>query len=109
MPPGSHSFSTRAAILTPSPKMSSPSMMMSPMFIPMRNWIRGPPAVARHFLLNRDRASHGINRACELDQHTVAGGFNDTALMSRDCGINDLAPMRPQSCECADFISTHQA
>jgi hypothetical protein len=64
----------------------------------------GPP-----FFLNRDRASHGIDGARELDQYTVAGGLDDAAPMGSDCRINDLAPMRFQSCERADFISTHQA
>ena len=39
MPPGSAMPSIRAAILTPSPRMSSPSMMMSPTLIPIRNCI----------------------------------------------------------------------
>jgi hypothetical protein len=39
-PPGSHSASRRAAMFTPSPKMSSPSMMMSPRLMPIRNTIR---------------------------------------------------------------------
>ena len=39
MPPGSAMPSIRAAMLTPSPKISSPSMMMSPTLMPMRNWI----------------------------------------------------------------------
>jgi hypothetical protein len=38
-PPGSQSASSRAAILTPSPRISSPSMMISPTLIPMRNTI----------------------------------------------------------------------
>ena len=40
MPPGSASASRRAATLTPSPKMSRPSRMMSPRLMPMRNSIR---------------------------------------------------------------------
>ena len=39
MPPGAATLSIRAAILTPSPKISSSSMMMSPTLMPMRNWI----------------------------------------------------------------------
>src|SRR5215471_13923297 len=35
-PPGSHKLSSRAATLTPSPKMSPASLMMSPTLIPMR-------------------------------------------------------------------------
>jgi hypothetical protein len=29
--------------------------------------------------------------------------------MSSNCGINDLAPKRLQSCERSDFVSAHQA
>jgi len=39
MPPGAATLSMRAAMLTPSPKISSPSMMMSPTLMPTRNWI----------------------------------------------------------------------
>jgi hypothetical protein len=48
----------------------------------------------RHLLLNRNRASHGIDGARELDQHAVAGSLDNTALMGGDCRIDDLAPMR---------------
>src|SRR5215472_15658536 len=40
IPPGSASASRRAAMLTPSPKMSPSSMMMSPTLMPMRNSMR---------------------------------------------------------------------
>ena len=46
-PPGSHSASSRAATLTPSPKMSSPSMMMSPTLMPMRKTMRLSSATPR--------------------------------------------------------------
>jgi hypothetical protein len=39
-PPGSQRDSRRAAMLTPSPKMSSPSTIMSPMLTPMRKTMR---------------------------------------------------------------------
>ena len=39
-PPGSQIDSRRAAMLTPSPKMSLPSMMMSPTLMPARNTMR---------------------------------------------------------------------
>src|SRR5215471_16842364 len=40
MPPGSAIPSRRAATLTPSPRMSSPSIRMSPRLIPIRDSIR---------------------------------------------------------------------
>ena len=45
-PPGSHSVSSRAAMLTPSPKISSPSMMMSPTLMPIRNTMRLSSGIA---------------------------------------------------------------
>jgi len=40
IPPGSANPSSRAATLTPSPKMSRPSLMISPRLIPMRSSMR---------------------------------------------------------------------
>jgi len=45
-PPGSHKLSNRAATLTPSPKMSPFSPMMSPTLMPMRNVSRFSTATA---------------------------------------------------------------
>ena len=48
MPPGSAKASSRAAILTPSPKMSSPLTMTSPILMPILNSIlrsSGSPAL----------------------------------------------------------------
>ena len=47
MPPGSASPSRRAAMFTPSPRMSSPSITISPRLMPARYWMRrslGAPA-----------------------------------------------------------------
>jgi hypothetical protein len=38
--------------------------------------------------LNLDRASRRVHGACELNQHTVAGGLDDAAAMLRDFGID---------------------
>ena len=84
-------------------------MMMSPMLIPTRNWIRGPsPVWSRHLLLNGNRAGHGIDRTGELYQHAVAGGLDYPAVILADCRIDDLAPVRFQGREGADLIGAHQ-
>ena len=44
----------------------------------------------RHCPLNCNGASHGIDGACELDQHAVAGRLDDPALVPGDCGINEF-------------------
>jgi hypothetical protein len=59
--------------------------------------------------LNRNRASHGIDGARELDQHAIAGGLDYTAVILGDSRIDDLAPVRLQGSKRADLISTHQA
>ena len=46
MPPGSASSCRRAATFTPSPKMSSSSLITSPRLMPMRKWISGSAATS---------------------------------------------------------------
>jgi hypothetical protein len=58
----------------------------------MRNWNRDSSALWSAIFLNRDRASHGMDGARELDQYTVTGGLDDAPPMGSDCRINDLAP-----------------
>src|SRR5271157_5358007 len=85
IPPGSAIPSRRAARFTPSPMISSPSISMSPMWMPMRHSIRrsvGTP-VSRSAIrfLERDRALHGTDHRGELDQHAVAGRLDDPPAM----------------------------
>ena len=80
----------RAATLTPSPKISPSSTMMSPRLMPMRNRMRlisrDIGVALRQAPLHRHRGSHGIDHRVELDQHAVACGLDDTALMRGDGG-----------------------
>ena len=112
-PPGSAMPSRRAAILTPSPKISLSSMMMSPTWMPMRNSIR---LVLRHVgillghaALDLDGASHRIDGAGELDQHAVAGGLDDASAMLGDGGIEKRLSGGLQAGQRAFFVHTHQA
>src|SRR6516165_4070451 len=112
MPPGSAKPSRRAAMLTPSPKISSPSAMMSPRLIPTRNSIRSSGGIAElrstipplHF----DGAAHGINHPRELDQHPVAGGLDHPAVMFGDLGIDQFAAMRLQTFVRPLLVHPHQ-
>src|SRR4051812_21903934 len=74
-PPGSHSVSSRAATFTPSPKMSLPSIMMSPTLIPTRSTIRRSawtPADRRQLLVVRQsRASPASRHDGETLHHDV--------------------------------------
>jgi hypothetical protein len=91
MPPGTAMLSSRAAILTPSPKISLSSMMTSPRWMPMRNSIRLAWGYLRvlvgHAALNVDGASRCINGTGKFDQHTVASGLDDATAMCGDCGV----------------------
>ena len=84
-PPGSHSCSSRAATLTPSPSRSSPSTTTSPRLTPIRNTIRRSAGDLRlrlgDDLLDRDRAGHGIDHRGELDDGAVAHQLDDAALV----------------------------
>src|SRR5215468_3437669 len=85
MPPGSARPSRRAATFTPSPKMSPPSIMMSPTLITHPEFdplFRGYLSVAlSHAALDFDSATHGVHYAGELNQHPVPGGLRDPAAM----------------------------
>lgn len=45
--------------------------------------------VLRHLALHVDRASHGFDGTRELDQHAIAGGLDDTALVLGNGGIDN--------------------
>src|SRR5260370_1465369 len=95
-PPGSNSFSMRAATLTPSPKMSSPSIMMSPILMPIRKRISREAPSFLSDILACDGAGHRIDGAGELDQHSIASGLDDPALIRGDGWIDEFEPQRSQ-------------
>src|ERR1700694_3384022 len=54
--------------------------------------VRGHSGVALgHGALDFHSTSHGVHRACELDQHAVAGGLDDTASVFSDARVDQLA------------------
>jgi hypothetical protein len=62
-----------------------------------------------HAALHVERASHGIDRACELDQHPVTGRLDDAPTMLGDFRIDKLPSARLQLGERAFFICAHEA
>ena len=46
-----------------------------------------------HPLLHHDGAAHGVDDRGELDQHAVAGGLDDAALVLGDQRVDQLAAM----------------
>ena len=110
-PPGSAIPSSRAAMLTPSPKISLSSMMMSPTWMPMRNSIRISAARPHSALPCRaglQRRSDRIDDARELDQHAVAGRLDDAAAMRGDGGIDEVLPDRLEPGQRAFLVDAHE-
>jgi hypothetical protein len=111
IPPGAASPSNRAAMLTASPKMSSPSAIKSPTLTPMRNRWRPPrrdPDRGRPSRAGFARTAHRVDHAGEFRQHTVAGGLDDPAVMLANLRIDELVEMRLETFVCAFFVLAHQ-
>ena len=112
MPPGSARPSSRAATLTPSPKMSPSSTTMSPTLMPMRNSMRRSGGNAAllfgHRRLHLGRASERVDDAGELDQEAVAGRLDDAAAMAGDLRIDHLGAERLEPAERAFLVGLDQ-
>src|SRR5690606_20165038 len=57
-----------------------------------------------HPVLDRDRALHGIDDARELDQDTIAGRLDDTAVELREPRVDRLDAMSLQGRQGADLV-----
>src|SRR4029077_10835824 len=94
-PPGSPKPSHRAATLTPAPKMSLASLMMSPTLMPIRKVSRFSSATLALCNLNaplkRDGASHGLNCTREFDKQSGPGGLDDAAPVGTDLWVDQLS------------------
>src|SRR5215472_15099817 len=92
--PGWASASSRAAMLTPSPKMLSPSTITSPRLTPMRSSRRrsgGSGSLTARRALHRDGATEGVDDARKIGQYAVTGGADDPPLMRRDQRVDPTA------------------
>jgi hypothetical protein len=78
----------------------------------MRNSMRLSAATAvlrsGHRLLHRDRAPHRIDDARKFDQHPVAGGLDDAAVVFGDFRIEKLMAQRFEAFERAFLVRPHQ-
>jgi len=61
-----------------------------------------------HGLLHRDCAAHRIEDARKFDQHAVAGGLDDAAVMLGDLRIEELAAQRLEALVRAFLVRPHQ-
>ncbi|MGB5185065.1 MAG: hypothetical protein WBO12_23165 [Xanthobacteraceae bacterium] len=62
-----------------------------------------------HIALNIDRAAYRVDNANELHQDAIASGFNNSAAMFGDLGINEFLAMRFDLAQRAFLIDTHQS
>ena len=94
MPPGSASACSRAAMLTPSPWLSSPSTMTSPRLIPilhLKPAVLGNGGVAfGQPALQRDGAFDRVDDAGEFGQHAVAHQLEDVAVVAGNFGLEQF-------------------
>jgi hypothetical protein len=108
-PPGSASASSRAATLTPSPKMSSPSTITSPRLMPMRSLIccASIASGSRSIIPRCTSAAQRIDDAGEFCQQAVAGGLDDAAMMLGDLRVDQLPSQRLETFERAFLVRPH--
>ena len=113
MPPGSASASSRAAMLTPSPKMSSPSMTMSPRLMPTRYTMRSASRQGGLGLGDGPLDAHGavkrVDDAGELDQQPVAERFDHAPAILRRQRLDDRLPVLPVAGDRAGLVGFHVA
>ena len=65
--------------------------------------------VARnHPALDRRRASDRIDHTGELDEHAVPGRLDDSPVVSRDGGIDQVLPVSLQGAKRCDLVNTHK-
>ncbi|HEY3681194.1 MAG TPA: hypothetical protein VGL45_20970 [Bradyrhizobium sp.] len=64
--------------------------------------------LARHFLLDNDRATRGIDHAGELGQHAVSGVLDDAAAMAGDRRVHQRLSECLQLGNRAFLVAAHQ-
>ena len=111
MPPGSAMPSSRAATLTPSPRMSSPSIRMSPRLIPILKQhtpvLRDTFVPLGHHRLHSHRALDRIDHRGKLKQHAVPRGLHEATAVLRHEGIGNLAVFA-EGAGGADLVEAHE-
>ncbi len=75
------------------------------LYPPRRRDVR---VASRHPALNLGRAQHRVGDAVKLDQHAVASGLDDAAVVLRDGRIDELDPMGLETRKCSGLVGLHQ-
>src|SRR5262245_12617304 len=112
MPPDSARPSRRTATLTPSPKMSPRSTMMSPDVYADAEL---DPLLLRHIGITLNHAAldihgttHRVHDTAELSQQPVSGVLDDTSTVFGDLGKDKGAQMVRELGVCPLFIQASQ-
>jgi len=102
----------RAATLTPSPKISSPSTITSPRLMPIRIWMARAgetSALRRAIRLDLSSALHRVDHALELNQQAVTHGLDNASAVLGDRGIDQLQAMCLEPRQSTRFVDLHEA
>jgi hypothetical protein len=59
-------------------------------------------------MTNPDRTAHSIDHARKLDQHAVAGGLDDAAMVLGDLRVEELAAQRFEAFEGGALVDADQ-
>jgi hypothetical protein len=62
-----------------------------------------------HLALDLDSATHCVHNTREVNQHSVAYGFDDPSAMFIDLGVEEITPKRLQLCERVLLVNAYQA
>jgi hypothetical protein len=73
-----------------------------------RNLFRSISVALGHFSLHMHRAGYSFDGACKLDQHSVAGRFDDVTTMGGYCWVNNSRSGRLELGQRAFLVQTHE-
>src|SRR5215468_6839467 len=107
IPPGSASASKRAAMFTPSPKMSYSSAITSPRLMPIR--VRHFRFAVDHSALDLHSAAHGVHNTRKLRQEAIASVLHNPATVLLDLRIDKLPEVCLEALVRALLVRPHQA
>jgi hypothetical protein len=61
-----------------------------------------------HAVLHLDGAAYGVDHAAKFDQAAIAGALDDPTVMDGNCGVDQIAPQRPESRQRAVLVGASE-
>jgi hypothetical protein len=86
--------------------MTLPKIDADPILDPMISWQRR--VASGHVLLNDDAAAHRFDGTIEYRDEAIAGRFDESSVMFRDAGLNEVALDSLDAYMRAFFIEFHE-